>query len=174
MSLEPGLVTCLELVVDVSQDIPLNTIISNSVIIDSNETLPTIADVNIVTGESLLEVDNLSITPNELRRNGTSPNITAVVQFPIGIKQSDINLNDRPELYYQERNTNKSILIGKGSLPVLSGTEDRPTITVNFSRPELMNAVPYYGGVWLKIKGKLKEQPYYGYAFIHITIFAGD
>lgn len=167
---------CLELEVNVNQDTPLNTIISNSVIIDSNETLPTIADVNIVTGEPLLEVDNLSITPNVLRRNSTSPRIKAVVQLPQGVNISDINPDDRPALYYQDRNTGVFVEIGiseSGSYP--TGTENRPTITVYFSRPELMNAAQYYGGVTLRIEGKLNTgQSYYGDAMIHITKFAGD
>jgi len=82
---------CLELDVNVNQDTPLGIIISNSVIIDSNETQPIIADVNIVTGEPFLEVENLSITPNELRRNGTSPRIKAVVPLPQDFNKGDID-----------------------------------------------------------------------------------
>jgi len=176
MSLVPGLVTCLELIVDVNQDIPLNTIISNSVIIDSNETLPTIADVNVVIGEPLLVVDSLSITPNELRRNGTSPRIKAVVQLPQGVNKSAIDSNDRPLLSYQDRNTGVFKEIGRSvsdSYP--TGTDNRPTITVYFSRPALMNAAQYYGRVNLEIRGKLNTgQSYIGYAHIHLTRFAGD
>jgi uncharacterized repeat protein (TIGR01451 family)/fimbrial isopeptide formation D2 family protein len=176
-SLEPNdEEVCLELEVNVSQDTPLNTIISNSVIIDSNETLPTIADVNIVTGEPFWEVENLSITPNELRRNGTSPLIKAVVPLPQGFNKSDINPDDQPKLYYQDRNTEEFVEIGisvGGSYP--TGTENSPTITVYFSRPELMNAAQYYGRVTLRIEGKLNTgQSYYGDAMIHITKFAGD
>ncbi len=174
-SLDPGITNCVELVVDVNENIPLGTVIANSVTIDSNETLPATADVNLHVGEIKLEVDNLSITPNELRRNGTSPYIKAVLQLPQGIKQSDIDPNDQPVLYYLDRNTGEPKRIGSsvsGSNP--TGTEDRPMITVYFSRPDLMNEVPYYGGVYLKIEGKLKDRSYYGYAIIHITIFAGD
>jgi fimbrial isopeptide formation D2 family protein len=176
-SLEPNdEEVCLELEVNVNKDTPLDTIISNSVIIDSNETLPAIADVIIVTGEPFLEVENLSITPNELRRNGTSPLIKAVVPLPQGFNKSDINPDDQPKLYYQDRNTGEFKLIGSslgGSYP--TGTENSPTITVYFSRPELMNAAQYYGRVTLRIEGKLNTgQSYYGDAMIHITKFAGD
>jgi uncharacterized repeat protein (TIGR01451 family) len=135
--------------------------------------------LTVITGEispakEPVEVQNLIILPNMLRRNGTGAYITAAIQFPQGITRSDIDPNDQPELYYQDRNTNQFILIGKASALVQSGTEDRPAITAYFSRPELMNKVPYYGGVNLKIEGKLNEQSYYGFATIHITIFAGD
>jgi len=186
-SLEPGLVTCLELVVNVKQDTPVDTIISNFVTINSSGTLPTPADVNVVTVEPVepdepnepnepLLVDNLSITPNVLRRNGTSPRIKAVVQLPQGVNISNINPDDRPALYYQDRNTGVFVEIGiSESVSYPTGTENRPTITVYFSRPELMNAAQYYGGVTLRIEGKLNtSQSYFGDATIHITKFAGD
>jgi len=167
---------CLELEVKVNKDTPLNTIISNSVIIDSNETQPATADVDVVTGEPFVEVENLSITPNVLRRNGTSPRIKAVVPLPQGFNKSDIDPDDQPELYYQNRDTENFVEIGSslgGSYP--TGTDSRPTITVYFSRPELINAAQYYGRVNLKIEGKLNTgQSYIGYATVHLTKFAGD
>lgn len=175
-SLDPGITNCVELVVDVNENTPLGTMIANSVTIDSNETLPATADVNVPVGEILLEVDDLSITPNVLRRNGTSPNIMAVVQLPEGITTNDIEPNDQPKLYYQDRNSDieNFILIGNGS-QYLSGTEDRPRIRVLFNRAELMNAVYGYGTVKLRVEGKLKSgRTYFGEAIIHLTRFAGD
>ena len=175
-SMDPELTTCLELVVDVNENTPLVTIIRNTVTIKSNETEPTIADVNVVTGEPLLEVDSLSITPNELRRNGTSPRIKAVVQLPQGVNKSAIDSNDRPLLSYQNRNTGVFKEIGRSvSNSYPTGTDNRPTITVYFSRPALMNAAQYYGRVNLEIRGKLNTgQSYIGYAHIYLTRFAGD
>ena len=109
-----------------------------------------------------------------MRRNGSGNHITAAFRFPQGITRSDIDPDDQPELYYQNRDTNQYILIGKASSVDISGTEDRPAITARFSRSELMNKVPYYGAVNLKIEGNLNGQSYYGFATIHITIFAGD
>jgi uncharacterized repeat protein (TIGR01451 family)/fimbrial isopeptide formation D2 family protein len=166
---------CVDLLVQVNENTPIGTVIANSVTVKSNETEPNQADVDLHVGEIQFELDNVCITPSELRRNGTSPLIKAVLQLPEGFKQSDIDPSDQPVLYYLDRNTGKPIRIGSsvgGSY--LTGTYDMPTITVYFSRPELMNAVPYYGGVCLRIEGKLKEQTYYGSAVIHITIFAGD
>jgi len=170
--LGPGATDCLELVVDVHENTSLGTIIANSVIIDSNETLPATADVNIPVGDILLEVDSVSIVPHVLRRNGTSPNITAVVHFPEEITQNDIELNDLPELYYQDQ------LISIGSNPVPSGTENGPTITIYFNRAELMNALYGYKAFNLRVEGKIKfgqiYRTYFGDATINITRFAGD
>lgn len=162
---------CLELVVDVNEDTPLGTIISNSVIIDSNETLPATTDVNVQVGEIKFRVDNLSITPNVLRRNGTSPNIMAVVQFPDWVKLSNINPNDQPILYYGNREIDK----GGGSYP--SGTDNNGPrrITVLFNRAKLINALYGYGAFTMRVEGKLiTGQSYYGEAIIHLTRFVGD
>ena len=175
-SLDPGITNCVELVVDVNENTPLGIMIANSVTIDSNETLPATADVNVPVGEILLEVDDLSITPNVLRRNGTSPNIMAVVQLPEGITKNDIKPNDQPKLYYQDRNSDieNFILIGQGSQH-LTGTEDRPGIRVLFNRAELMNALYGYGEFKLRVEGILNTgRTYFGEAIIHITRFAGD
>ena len=166
---------CVDLLVQVNENTPLGTVIANSVTVKSNETEPNQADVDLHVGEVQFEVVNVKITPNELRRNGTSSRIKAVLPLPQGFKRSDIDTNDQPVLYYLDRNTGKPKRIGSsvgGSYP--TGTDEKPSITVYFSRHELMKAVPYYGGVYLKIEGRLKEQSYYGYALVHITIFAGD
>ncbi|MCK4818585.1 hypothetical protein KA005_22635, partial [bacterium] len=167
--LEPGLATCLEITVKVNQNTP-GTIINNSVAIVSDETPPAMTSVDVEVIPPL-RVEDLIITPNVLRRNGTSKYITAVVQFPAGIKQSDIDRDNRPALYYQDRNTDEFILIGTGSRPDLSGTE----ISISFNRAELMDALYGYGEFNLKVMGQLKSGlTFYGYDIIHVTKFAGD
>jgi fimbrial isopeptide formation D2 family protein len=179
-SLNPGTPTCVELVVDINPDTALNTIITNSVTIDSNETLPRTVELDLPVGEPVIEpkkVDDMSIIPNVLRRNGTSQNIMAVIPLHADI---DIDLSDQPELYfypiYPNPNSDK-IFIEKGTLPYLSGTKDR--ITVLFNRATLMEKVPGYGEFKLRVEGKLSNLDkskgyYYGEAIIYITRFAGD
>jgi len=176
-TLDPGLTACFELVVDVKPDTDLDTTITNSVTIDSNETLPSIVLHNLLVGEVLMRIDHddLSVIPNVLRRNGTSRNIMVVI-YPHEFKKSDIDENNQPELYYQDRNsrTENFIYIEKGRLS-LSGTEDRPKITILFNRAKLMDALYGYGEFKLRVMGKLKsDRTYYGDAIIHVTRFAGD
>jgi len=173
-SLEPGSTICLELLVEVNPDTPLGTTITNSVTINSSEAPPATTDADIYIGEIILEVANLDITPNQLRRNGTSPNIMAVVRFPQGILKSDIDENDQPELYYQDRDSGDFILIGEGS-QIISGTENNPGIRVLFNRAELMDALYGYGEFTLRVEGALKTgRTYVGEATILVTRFAGD
>jgi len=175
-TLDSEMADCVELVVDVNENTPYGIMITNSVTIDSNETLPATVDVNVPVGEILLEVDSLSITPNILRRNGTSPNILAVVEFPEGITKHDIEPTDKPQLFYQEQDSDVEnfILIGEGS-QFITGTENNPRIRILFSRPELMNALYGYGTFTLRVELKLRTgRTYFGQANVHLTRFAGD
>jgi hypothetical protein len=175
-TMNSGMSDCVELVVDVNENTPYGIFITNSVTIDSNETLPKTVSVEVPVGEIFLEFENLSITPNVLRRNGTSPNILAVVQLPEGITKSDIEPNDKPKLYYLERDSDieNFILIGEGS-QTISGTEESPRIRILFSRPELMDALYGYGTFTLRVELKLKTgRTYFGDANVHLTRFAGD
>jgi uncharacterized repeat protein (TIGR01451 family) len=175
-TLDPGLNACFELVVDVKPDTDLDTVITNSVTVDSNETLPAIALHNLPVGEVLRKIDrdNISVIPNILKRNGTSRNIMVVI-YPQEFNKSDIDENIQPELYYQDRNsrTENFIYIEKGNLS-LSGTENRPQITMSFNRAKLIDALYGYGEFKLRVMGKLKsDRTYYGDAIIHVTRFVG-
>jgi hypothetical protein len=162
----------IQLTAQVNPNVAPGTTITNFATLNSNEILPSMTSVNVLVSEiPPLIVDDLSITPNVLRRNGTSQYITAILTFPAGIQQSDIDQDDRPALYYKDRNTGEFIFIGNGSRPDLSGTE----ISISFSRAELMNAIYGYGEFTLRVEGKLKTgQSYAGEDIIHITRFAGD
>jgi uncharacterized repeat protein (TIGR01451 family) len=175
-TLDPNITECFELVVDVKPDTDLDTTITNTVTADSNETLPATAVLDLPVGEILMEIDDddLSVIPDVLKRSGTSRNIMVVI-YPQEFKKSDIDENNQPELYYQDRNANNDnfILITKGSQS-LSGSEDRPKITMLFNRAKLMDALYGYGEFKLRVMGKLKsDRIYYGDAIIHVTRFAG-
>jgi fimbrial isopeptide formation D2 family protein/uncharacterized repeat protein (TIGR01451 family) len=176
-TLKPEVTECVELVVDVKPKTSLDTTITNTVTIDSNETLPATFVHNLPVGEVLMKIDDedMSVKPNVLRRNGTSSNIMVVIN-PKVFKKSEIDQNDRPELYYQDRNskTENFVLIENGRQN-LSGSEDNPKITVLFNRAKLMNALYGYGEFKLRVMGRLKsDRIYFGDVIIHVTRFAGD
>lgn len=176
-TLKPEVTECVELVVDVKPKTNLDTTITNSVTIDSNETLPFTFVHHLPVGEVLMQIDDedLSVTPNVLRRNGTSSNIMVVIN-PKLFKKSEIDQSDRPELYYLDRDskTENFVLIENGRQN-LSGSEDNPKITVLFNRAKLMDALYGYGEFKLRVMGRLKsDRIYFGDVIIHVTRFAGD
>ncbi|MHC4557863.1 MAG: hypothetical protein ACYTFW_20085 [Planctomycetota bacterium] len=169
-SLSSGPDTCLELTVRVNQDTPPFTTITNSVIIDSNETPPTAASVDAMTPAGPLEVGDLSMVPNIIRRMGYSKYILALVQLPQG---ESIKVNGPIVLsYYPNPNTDNDVLIGTGQL--VPRTAGGPNILIIFDRAQLMNTVPGYGRFKLKIKGRLNSgRSFYGEPIIYITKFIG-
>lgn len=174
--MNPGTTDCVDLTVDLNIDAPLDTWITNTVTIDSNETLPATAVNELHVGEILWEMESLSITPNVLRRNGTTTNFVALVDLPEGVKKSDIDLNAPPKLYYQDGNSQieNFIFIEEGT-QILTGTEDRPMSRILFNRAKLMNALYGYGTFTLRVEVMLKTgRTYFGNAAVYITRFAGD
>jgi len=114
----------LGLVVAVKENTPLGTIITNSVKIESDETEPNEAYVDLHIGEpEPMKVADVRITPSVLRRNGTSRNIK-VEMYPREFKKSDIDPSDRPELWYQNERIDKKN-------QSISGSEDRPKTMEN-------------------------------------------
>ncbi len=154
---------CLTLMVQVKEGIDPDTIITNSVTIDSDETGPTTVIVDVVTNKRPLEAA-LSILPNMLRRNGTYKSVQAIVGLPQGIGTQDIK--DEPLILNPGRIEASSQLI--------LGTADRAEIRAWFNTAQLMNAVPGYGEVKVRVIGKLKSgQSFSGEEIIYITRFTG-
>jgi uncharacterized repeat protein (TIGR01451 family) len=169
-SLTPGSNTCLELTVQVNPDTPPFTTITNSITINSNEARPTVASVDAITPAGPLEVHNVSIIPNILRRMGYSEYILSLVQLPPG---ESIKVNGRIDLsYYPNPSTGNEVLIGTGQL--VPSTAGGPKVLITFDRAQLMRTIPGYGRFKLKIKGKLNSGRYfYSEPIIYIARFIG-
>jgi uncharacterized repeat protein (TIGR01451 family) len=164
-SLPPGFTgDCLTLMVQVKEGIDPDTIITNSVTIDSDETGSTTVIVDVVTNKRPLEAA-LSILPNMLRRNGSYKSVQAIVGLPQGIGTQDIK--EEPLILNPGRIEASSQLI--------LGTADRAEVRAWFNTAQLMNAVPGYGEVKVRVIGKLKSgQTFSGEEIIYITRFTGN
>ena len=164
-SLPPGFAgDCLTLMVQVKEGTAPDKIITNFVTIDSDETGPTTVIVDVVTNKRPLEAA-LSILPNMLRRNGSYESILAIVELPQGIGKQ--NIKDEP------------LILNPGNIEASSqlvlGTSDRAEVRAWFDTAQLMDAVPGYGEVKVKVVGKLKSgQTFSGEEIIYITRFTGN
>ncbi|MHC4677585.1 MAG: hypothetical protein ACYTEK_02710, partial [Planctomycetota bacterium] len=163
-SLPPGSSTCLELVALV-KDTPPATTITNTVTIDSNETLPTTVSVDVVTGQSPLEVESMRIMPEIIRRSGETYDVQAVLILPPGIGRDDVK-DVLPTLYPGTVRAKRQIVYG---------TASRAKVIALFDKAELMNAIPDYGQVTLKVIGKLKAgRSFFGEATVYIPKYTGS
>ena len=163
--LPPGSTVCVGLVVQVKQNIPLGTTITNSAIISSNETPPFMVSVDAITVESPVEVQSLRIVPDTIRRSGDAYDVQAIMVMPPGINGDDIR-DVKPVL-------KPGNVIAKDHA-IFSG----PTMTkviAKFDKAELLDAVDEYGYVTLKVIGKLKSgRSFAGEATVYISRFTGN
>jgi uncharacterized repeat protein (TIGR01451 family) len=163
-SLPSGSSTCLELVALV-KDTPPATTITNTVTIDSDETLPTTVSVDVVTGESPLEVQSMRILPEIIRRSGETYDVQAVLILPPGIGKDDVK-DVLPTLYPGRISAKRQIVYG---------TDNKAKVIALFDKAELMNAIPGYGQMRLQVIGKLKAgRSFAGEATVYITKYTGS
>ncbi len=164
-SLPPGSPgDCLTLVVQVNEGTAPGKTITNLAAIDSDETEPVTTSVDVITHERPLDA-TLSVRPNMLRRNGSYKSVLAIVGLPQGIGTQDIK--DEP------------LILNPGNIEASSqlilGTADRAEVRAWFNTAQLMNAVPGYGEVKVRVIGKLKSgQTFFGEEIIYITRFTGN
>jgi len=157
--LEPGAGECLELTVRVNEGTPEGTTITNSVTIDSNETPPLTASVDVTVCESgPLEAD-LCIFPKLIER--TRPKrILAILEFPAGVGVGDIK--------------DQALILEPGDIEASHrhayARGSRVRVISLFDGRELRKAVPGYGRVKLRVAGKLKSgRAFYGEQDIFVT-----
>lgn len=166
-SIEAGSSVCLGLEVHVNPDIVPFTTITNSVTIDSDETVPTPkgTTVDVITAESPIPVESLTIIPDIIRSTGAMDEIQAVVILPEGIGRDEIK--DAPLLL-------KPGYV-KAKRHAIFGTDTRVKVIAAFDRAEVVDGVDQYGQVTLKVVGKFKTgRSFFGEAVVYMTRFTGD
>jgi len=164
-TLPAGSSTCLELVARVKDTAPATTI-TNTVTIDSDETLPTTATVDIVTGLPPFAVESMRIVPNIIRRDAAAYEVQAVMILPPGIGKDQVK-DALPTLY-----AGQIAVVAKRQL--VHGTADRAKVIALFDKNELLNAIPGYGQMTWKVVGKLKTgRSFFGEATVRITKYTG-
>jgi uncharacterized repeat protein (TIGR01451 family) len=164
-TLAPRSSTYLELTAQVKQGLSPSTPIANLVTADSDETSPVTATADVVVGESPLQVHELRVVPEVIRRAGESYDVQAVAILPAGIGRDDIK-DTLPTLYPGRVRAKQQIVYG---------TADTAKVIALFDKAELVAAIPDNGEVRVKVVGKLKEgRSFFGEATIYITRFTGN
>ncbi len=164
--ISPGDINRMDLIVKVNEDVALGKTITNIVTIDSEETPPATASVDIVTVEGGgqigdLEVEDLQIIPSTIRRDNDLTDITAVMKLPEGYEISDVDVTKLLVLYPGNIKAREQLV---------TETEGRTVITAVFDKAALLDAISGYGQFNLEVIGKLiSGQSFYGQATITIT-----
>jgi hypothetical protein len=140
------------------------TTITNLVTIDSDETRPSTASVDVVVGESPLVVENFRIVPGIIRRSGETYEVQAIAILPPGIGKDDVK-DVLPTLYPGRVRAKRQIVYGDAN---------KAKVIAVFDKDELMNAIPGFGEMTWRVVGKLKAgRSFAGEAKVYITKYTG-
>ena len=144
-SLAPGSGACLELVGRVNQDTQPNTIVTNTVTMYTNETLPRTASIDCVTCDEPLEAElrivKVSLVPRRLLKD-----IMVIVKLPQGITVSDISIEP---LVFDPSGT-------EARCQHVYASGNRAKVIALFDGAGLLDAMPGYGPINVTVTGRLK------------------
>jgi len=176
-SLPPGSTTCVTLAVRIDKDVDPGKIMTNIATIDSAETSPTTAtvDVEIITGESppqppQPETQALSfrILPEIIRDTDGTYDIQATAVLPAGFGRDDVE-DVLPILYLPEPYGTI-----RAHRQIVHGTATRAKIIALFDKRTLLNAMPDRGETTLTVVGRLTEdRSWFGQATVYLTKYTG-
>jgi len=165
--------TCETLVVRVKKDTPRDQIITNRVVINSDQTdeSENPPDDNIInTGDEPWEAQQFSILPEIIRDADGTYEIQATAILPTGIGKDDID-DALPILYLPQSHSGKIT----ATRQIIYGSDTRAKVVALFDKAELLNAIDDYGAFELMVVGTLKKgRSWYGEDTVYITKFTGQ
>lgn len=165
-SLTPGKAVQLELNAIVKGNVAKDTVITNSVLVESKEIPPVEASVDAIVGEGPLRARPMRVLPDMIRRTSETYEIQAIGVFPDGIGKNDI-ADVLPTLYPGAITANRQVVFGSAT---------RAKVIALFDKSKLLDAMPdYYGQVTLRMVGTLTSgEPYEFEATVWITRYTGN
>ena len=164
-SLEPGEVVNLQLNALVNSNLAKDTIFTNTVTVESNETPLVAASADAIVSDGPLTIRPMKIVPDIIRRTNETYEIQAIAVFSDGIGKNDI-ADVLPTLYPGAITANRHVVFGSAT---------KAKVIALFDKIELLDAVPDYGQVTLTMVGTLTSgEPYSCVATVWITKFTGN
>ena len=188
-SLAAGATTCVRLRVRVREETAVGKIISNSVTVRSDLTIPITPSVDVTAGHPVpVGPDGLggylSVTPDLLRDNNSTNDLLATIQLPPGFEKEDIDINRRLRavFVYQQEGTDYIAPVVLVVVPAkrqqLLEELNPATILATFDRTQVMGALPRLGRWSMVIKGRYNNKgtfrTYRGSTGVFVNRFAGD
>jgi uncharacterized repeat protein (TIGR01451 family) len=150
-TLAAGTTHCMTLVVKLADTLEPGQMVVNTVYLDADQA-PTVIDsiqVRVVETPSALEVA-LTLSPLILGRTGhnRSDQVTALLEFPPHIRESDVTL--------------ETISLAPGAVPATSATmsvvNQIVQIRATFELGKILDAIPHSGITTLCVTGRLRSQ----------------
>jgi hypothetical protein len=162
----------LGITVRLQEGIEEGTTITNTVTVESAETVSSVSSADIRVGNGPVAVKSVQVIPSTIRRDSNLSGIMAILEMPLGYKVKDI--------------TNTPLLLSlagdSGAVAVLANSDqmvtqslDKTYVIAVFDKKKVMDAIPGYGTKNIQIEGALTNNSLFiGYAAINITKYAGN
>jgi uncharacterized repeat protein (TIGR01451 family) len=163
-SLEPGMETCLRLVVRVKEAVEPNVVITNTVTVEGKQTAPVTTVVDVVTRIRSLQAE-MFIKPTRFFRATSSQPTSLIVTLFL------------PEGYGKEHIADTPLVLSPGSIRATSqqifGTSSQGKIFAFFDRAEFLAATKGYGQFKVTATGRLLSGGSFG-GDATVTILGSD
>jgi uncharacterized repeat protein (TIGR01451 family) len=173
--------TCMTLVVRIREDVPRDTIIVNTVKVNSEQTSESQNppdDNQIDTGAEPMQAQSFNVLPELIRDNDTNYEIQATAVLPAGIGRDDVE--DLPSMLYLLEPFSGQI---EATRQIVYGSDTKAKVIAVFDKMDLLNAVSESalaknisdrGPLKIRVVGKLKKgQSWYGEDTVYITGYTG-
>jgi len=158
----------LPLTVEVNMGVAPDTIITNFVTIDSNETPAAVASEPVTVSKNLQRESIMQINPPTISRYGTDVSgVMVILELPSDVSEEQVNEDEPLVLTLDSEESSESVLANADQDATTYG--GITYVLAVFDKTQLLNAIPGYGQKKIKVEGKLIEGSFIGTGILTIN-----
>ncbi|MBN1974995.1 MAG: DUF11 domain-containing protein [Sedimentisphaerales bacterium] len=162
----------LGITVRLQEGIEEGTTITNTVTVESAETVSSVSSADIRVGVGPVAVKSVQVIPSTIRRDSNLSGIMVILEMPLGYKVKDIT---NTPLLLSLAGDSEAVAVLANSDQMVTQSLDKTYVIAVFDKKKVMNAIPGYGTKNIQIEGALTNNSLFiGYATINITKYAGN
>jgi hypothetical protein len=167
-SLSWGSTVKLPLTVEVKLGVKPDTIITNFVTIDSNETPATVDYESVTVSKNLLREAAMQINPDTISRHGLDVSgVMVILALPSDIDEKQVNKDQLLVLTLDSDESGESVIANADQYVMTY--EGVTYVLAVFDKAQLLSAIPGYGQKKIKVEGKLIEGSFVGTGILTIN-----
>ena len=158
----------LPLTVEVNMGVAPDTIITNFVTIDSNETPAAVASEPVTVSKNLQREAVMQINPPTISRHGIDVSgVMVILELPSDISEEQVLKNELLVLSLDSESSDVTVIANADQS--VTTYEGITYVLAVFDKTQLLNAIPGYGQKKIKVEGKLIEGSFIGTGILTIN-----
>ena len=167
-SLSWGSTIKLPLTVKVNMGVAPDTIITNFVTIDSNETPATVASASVTVSKNQLREAGMQIVPETISRYGIDVSgVMVILALPSDVSEDQVNKDELLVLTLDSEESGKSVIANEDQ--DVRTYEGIAYVLAVFDKTRLLNYIQGSGKKKIKVEGKLIEGSFVGWGTLTIN-----